>query len=254
MPCRRRPGSTACGTGRALRLRSALIMVAAFLVAISTRSTRCTASAAIAASCSGSRCRFPISRPCCRRRAFRSWFCRCRLRDRGCHGIDHAAAEDPRAAGQRCERRDAVDTVLFQMGLMLLYHLITVHVSGTRRSTAGCCWSRPGRGARRFYGPSCRRSRLAASRRLHFTLRISSICCTTASRAAALKPCTTGKHRLIRRCTLHRGDFLSSPGLWIGLLITAGFLAAAVRLRRSSGTDLIFVCVWSKPPHKVTAR
>ena len=39
-------------------------------------STLCTASAAIAASCSGSRCRFPISRPCWRRRAFRCWCCR----------------------------------------------------------------------------------------------------------------------------------------------------------------------------------
>ncbi len=28
------------------------------------------------------------------------------------------------------------------------------------------------------------------------------------------------------------GQFLASPGLWIGLAITAGFLAAAVRLRR----------------------
>ncbi len=28
------------------------------------------------------------------------------------------------------------------------------------------------------------------------------------------------------------GSFLSSPGLWIGLVIAAGFLAAAVRLRR----------------------
>ena len=40
-------------------------------------STRCTASAAIAASCSGSRCRSRISPPCSRRRAFRWWFCRC---------------------------------------------------------------------------------------------------------------------------------------------------------------------------------
>ena len=43
----------------------------------STVSTRCTANVAIAASCSGSRCRFRISRQCSRRRAFRSWFCRC---------------------------------------------------------------------------------------------------------------------------------------------------------------------------------
>jgi ABC-2 type transport system permease protein len=29
--------------------------------------------------------------------------------------------------------------------------------------------------------------------------------------------------------------FLSSPGLWIGLIIAAAFIAAAVRLRRSGG-------------------
>jgi hypothetical protein len=31
------------------------------------------------------------------------------------------------------------------------------------------------------------------------------------------------------------GEFLSSPGLWIGLAITAVFLAAAVQLRRYQG-------------------
>jgi hypothetical protein len=31
------------------------------------------------------------------------------------------------------------------------------------------------------------------------------------------------------------GKFLVSPGLWVGLAITALFLAAAVRLRRSQG-------------------
>jgi ABC-2 type transport system permease protein len=31
------------------------------------------------------------------------------------------------------------------------------------------------------------------------------------------------------------GHFVSSPGLWIGLIVTAAFLAAAVRLRRSQG-------------------
>jgi hypothetical protein len=29
--------------------------------------------------------------------------------------------------------------------------------------------------------------------------------------------------------------FVSSPGLWLGLIVTAAFLAAAVRLRRSQG-------------------
>jgi ABC-2 type transport system permease protein len=34
---------------------------------------------------------------------------------------------------------------------------------------------------------------------------------------------------------LHLGNFWFSPGLWIGLLVTAGFLAAAVKLRRHRG-------------------
>jgi ABC-2 type transport system permease protein len=34
---------------------------------------------------------------------------------------------------------------------------------------------------------------------------------------------------------VHAGHFLLSPGLWIGLLVTAGFLAAAVKLRRHRG-------------------
>jgi ABC-2 type transport system permease protein len=35
--------------------------------------------------------------------------------------------------------------------------------------------------------------------------------------------------------TLSLGRFLSSPGLWIGLIVAAAFLAAAVRLRHSQG-------------------
>ena len=35
--------------------------------------------------------------------------------------------------------------------------------------------------------------------------------------------------------TFNIGEFLSSPGLWIGLAVTAGFLAVAVFLRRSRG-------------------
>jgi hypothetical protein len=31
------------------------------------------------------------------------------------------------------------------------------------------------------------------------------------------------------------GHFLANPGLWIGLAMTAAFLAGAVRLRRSQG-------------------
>jgi ABC-2 type transport system permease protein len=35
--------------------------------------------------------------------------------------------------------------------------------------------------------------------------------------------------------TLSLGRFLSSPGLWIGLIVAAAFFAAAVRLRHSQG-------------------
>jgi hypothetical protein len=31
------------------------------------------------------------------------------------------------------------------------------------------------------------------------------------------------------------GRFLTSPGLWLGLMVTAGFLAVAIRLRRNRG-------------------
>ena len=47
------------------------IMATAIIVGVFTLSTRCTANVAIAPFCSGSLCRFPISRPCSRRRASR---------------------------------------------------------------------------------------------------------------------------------------------------------------------------------------
>jgi ABC-2 type transport system permease protein len=50
-----------------------ILMLIQMLVACSTASTRCTASAAIAAFCSGSRCQSRISRRCSPRRAFPSW-------------------------------------------------------------------------------------------------------------------------------------------------------------------------------------
>jgi ABC-2 type transport system permease protein len=123
---------------------------------------------------------------------------------------------------------------LYQMGLMLLYHLITVHM----------LWYAP------FYGWLLLVS--AWARRATFLW-------------AALPPVAIGGIERIAFHTSHFFDllhyrfaggpeamstsdfpldpmmhltpwrFLSSPGLWIGLLITAGFLAAAVRLRRYQG-------------------
>ena len=48
-----------------------LMMLTGILTASSIAATRCTANAAIAASCSGSRCRFRIGPPCWRKPAFR---------------------------------------------------------------------------------------------------------------------------------------------------------------------------------------
>jgi len=123
---------------------------------------------------------------------------------------------------------------LYQMGLMLLYHLITVHM----------LWYAP------FYGWLLLVS--AWARRATFLW-------------AALPPVAIGGIERIAFHTSHFFDllhyrfaggpeamstsgfpldpmmhltpwrFLSSPGLWIGLLITAAFLAAAVRLRRYQG-------------------
>jgi len=45
----------------------------------------------------------------------------------------------------------------------------------------------------------------------------------------------------LRLSQLDPAGFLSSPGLWIGLVFAAACLAAAVRLRRTSKADLIAV-------------
>jgi len=44
---------------------------------------------------------------------------------------------------------------------------------------------------------------------------------------------TKGSHDIERLSQLTPGEFLSAPGLWVGLLFAAGCLAAAVRLRRN---------------------
>jgi ABC-2 type transport system permease protein len=124
--------------------------------------------------------------------------------------------------------------MLWQMGLMLLYHLITVHM----------LWYAP------FYG---------------WLLLVSAWARRAAFLWAALPPLAIGGIEKIAFNTTHffdmlhyrfagggpevagsdnfldpmthftPGRFLASPGLWIGLLITAACLAAAVRLRRHQG-------------------
>ena len=120
----------------------------------STASTRCTASGAIAASCSGSRCRSRTSRPCSRRR---------RIPARGpaaCQAFAIVLATQLAAAAaehRSCSLASgssaahAVDTAAALPDVAGACSTAWPCTrSGTRRSTAGCCWSRPGRGARPF--------------------------------------------------------------------------------------------------------
>ncbi len=123
---------------------------------------------------------------------------------------------------------------VLQMLLMLLYHLVTVHV----------LWHAPIYGWLLLVSGWARRAAF-----LWATLPWLAICAVekiafnTTHFAALLgyrfmggPEAITGPDSFLGPMTqLTPGRFLSSPGLWIGLVIAAGFLAAAVRLRRYQG-------------------
>jgi ABC-2 type transport system permease protein len=121
---------------------------------------------------------------------------------------------------------------LFQTSLMLLYHLVTVHI----------LWYAP------FYGWLLLVS--AWARRAPFLWAVlpplaigvlEKIAFNTSHFAAMLHYRLTGGAEAVPMSGgfpidpmthLTPGRFLSSPGLWVGLIIAAAFLFAAVRLRR----------------------
>jgi ABC-2 type transport system permease protein len=124
----------------------------------------------------------------------------------------------------------------FQMSLMLLYHLVTVHalwhapiyawlllVSGWARRAVFLWAVLPVIAIQivekiafnTSYIAAILADRLAGPEAFHFTA-----------------PGSVPSHPLM---TVDPGKFLSAPGLWIGLAIAAAFLAAAVRLRRYQG-------------------
>jgi len=125
---------------------------------------------------------------------------------------------------------------LFQMCLMLLYHLVTVH----------SLWHAP------FYGWLLMVS--AWARRAVFLwaflpplaiCALEKIVFNSSHFGALLMYRLTGGPEAMAMATgsmpinpgthLTPGRFLTTPGLWIGLAITAAFLIAAVRLRRYRG-------------------
>jgi ABC-2 type transport system permease protein len=126
---------------------------------------------------------------------------------------------------------------LFQMWLMLLYHLVAIH----------SLWFAPFYGWMLLVSAWARRAVFVwATVPLLAIAVVEKIAFDTSNIPAAVGyrlgsgpegiPFTTGSMSMDHSMTvLPPWKFLLSPGLWIGLLITAGFLFAAARLRRSRG-------------------
>jgi ABC-2 type transport system permease protein len=124
---------------------------------------------------------------------------------------------------------------LFQMSMLLLYHLVTVHA----------LWWAPFFGWMLLVSAWARRAPFLwatlpllaisiveriAFNTSHFAAMLQSR--FNASPEAVIAP---GRLPIDPMTQLTPGHFLSSPGLWIGLAVAAAFLAAAVRLRRYQG-------------------
>ena len=121
---------------------------------------------------------------------------------------------------------------LFQVSLMLLYHLVTVHA----------LWYAPFYGwlllvsvwARRaiFLWAALPLLAIGVVEKIAFnTSHFGALLGNRMSGGASAVP-APGTLPMAPMTHLTPGNFLSNPGLWIGLAITAAFLAAAVRLRR----------------------
>ena len=125
---------------------------------------------------------------------------------------------------------------LSQTWLMLLYHLVTVHA----------LWYAPIYGWLLLVSAWARRAAfLWAGLPLLAIALVEKIAFNTTHFAAILGNRMSGGAEAVTMpgsspmdpmTHLTPGHFLTSPGLWIGLAMTAGFLAGAVRLRRSQGS------------------
>jgi ABC-2 type transport system permease protein len=123
-----------------------------------------------------------------------------------------------------------------QMSLMLLYHLLTVHA----------LWHAPIYGWMLLVSGWARRAVfLWAALPLVAIAVVEKIAFNTSHFVAMLENrlsgggveafTAPGSLPMDPMTHLTPGNYLSSPGLWIGLAVTAAFLAAAVRLRRYQG-------------------
>jgi ABC-2 type transport system permease protein len=125
---------------------------------------------------------------------------------------------------------------LFQMLMMLLYHLVTVHalwhapiygwlllVSGWARRAAILWAVLPVLGV------------LAIEKIVFGTSHFGDLLIYRLAGGSEAMAMATGSMPIDPGTHLTPGHFLASPGLWLGLLVTAGFLLAAARVRRYRG-------------------
>ena len=126
---------------------------------------------------------------------------------------------------------------IFQLLPPLLYHLLGIHGFGMRQSTAGCCWSPAWARRAPFLWATLPPLAIGVVEKLafqtsYFAGMLSYV--FSGSMDDGMKSKATGMYAtLIPRLGI--GEFLTSPGLWVGLAVTAIFLAIAVRMRRSQG-------------------
>jgi ABC-2 type transport system permease protein len=125
---------------------------------------------------------------------------------------------------------------LFQMSLMLLYHLVAIHalwyapIYGWLLLVSG--WAR--RAA--FLWAALPLLAIGVVEKIVFnTSHFAAMLEYRMSGGAAGVAFTAGSVAIHPLTHLAPLNFLSSPGLWIGLVVFAAFLAAAVRLRRYQG-------------------
>ncbi len=119
---------------------------------------------------------------------------------------------------------------LFQMSLMLLFHLVAIH--GLQFAPI-YCWML-------LVSGWARRAPLLWAVLPPLAIGVAEKIAFNTSHFAALlgylfgggPEIATGKMAMAPLTPLAVGQFLINPGLWIGLVVAAAFLAAAVRLRR----------------------
>jgi ABC-2 type transport system permease protein len=123
---------------------------------------------------------------------------------------------------------------LFQMTVLLLYHLVTIHL----------LWHAPLYGWLLLVSAWARRAAVLWATLPLLAIGFGEKILFNTSYLGAMmgrrlqggpEAMSLGDFPMDPMTQLTPGRFLTSPGLWLGLMVTAGFLAVAIRLRRNRG-------------------